>query len=810
MLKNYFKTAIRNMLRNRVFSFITVIGLASGLTCVLLILTFVTDELSYDKFHSRKDNIYRITYNIQNFSIARVPPIFKEHLNDYFPEVEKSARFWSRSVSIKIPGATERKFEESNVNFADPELMEIFDFELVNGSLQDALVQPFTVILNEEMAEKYFEKDNPIGKTIIMEGNKSFKVTAVVKDFPANSHTHFDMLLPYDNMYDLEPETLREGIRNNFKLNWMVSHSPTYVLLKEGSNPENVNERFKSFVTDKIPENMQKEQSFVIQPLSDIHLNDDVAAQAEPPGSFTFLYTFGAVGVLTLLIACINFINLSTAKSLERAKEIGMRKVLGAWKGSLVGQFLGESLITSVIAAIFSIGFTILFLPLLNGVTNKALSASVLLDPMVLLIFIGILLLTSLLAGLYPSFFIANFSPLKSLKGITSGTANLSFRKGLIIVQFIISIMLISSTLIVFDQLNFLRNKPLGFQKNLMVVSSIQSANFNSVFGGVDDNRRQKLNAFEDQLESEIGIVASTLSSVVPGFGVVNRNVIPEGFTAQDNMFAPVMSVDFDFIETYGIEVLAGRGFSEEFATDPTEAMVVNEEALSAYNFGTPNEALGKSINLEGKQTKIIGVVKNFNFMSLENGMQPLLMEISVGQFSTLSVKISNNNIPETLAKIEQVWNEFFPDETFSPTFLDENLAQAYEAQENFGKLIGYFAFLAILISCLGSYGLIMFVANQRRKEVGIRKVLGASIKHVVMLLSWRFLILVVVSLVLAVPIIIYAANSWLEAFYYRIDLSVFHFLIAGLVTFLIVFITVSLQSYKAAVANPVASLRSE
>lgn len=814
MLRNYFKTALRSMLRNRTFSAITIFGLAGGLTCAMLILTFVSDELSYDKFHSNKENIYRLRYKISDFDIARVPPVFKKNLDSFFPEIEASSRLFSRGVSIKVPsgnGREEKRFEESNVNFADKEIVQIFDFEVVEGDLSGALEKPFTVVLNEETAKKYFGDEGAVGKTLIMEGTQSFIVSAVVKDFPSNSHTHFDMLLPYDNMYDLEPESLREPIRNNFEQNWMVSHSPTYVLLKEGSNAQAVNSRFEDFIKEKIPESQQKGQSFELQPLLDIHLNDDVMAQSEPPGSIDFIYIFIAVGLLTLVIACINFVNLSTAKSLDREKEIGMRKVMGAGKSSLISQFLGESFLTTLIAAVLSVWFTMLLLPQLNVLTGKELEISVLNSPMVVFGFLGMVLVTSFLAGLYPSFFVARFQALRNLKGLAkSGKDNLSFRKTLIVVQFVISIVLVSSTLIVFDQLDLLRNNPLGFNKDHLITVPIQSNNFNSVFGGTDEAKEKKLKAFEDEIASIPGVLNSTLSSVPPGFGMVNRNIVPEGFTAEDNMLSPVMSVDFDFIDTYGIQIIEGRDFSRNFGTDRDEAFIINERAVKDFNFGTIEEAIGKSINLEGKKGKVVGIAKDFNFLALSQEMRSLIMEVSPSQFTTYSIKLTNQNIPSTLEAIEAKWNAIFPNETFSHTFLDESLAQTYQSQENFGKLIGYFAILAIFISCLGSYGLIMFIASQKKKEVGVRKVLGASITQVVVLLSRRFIVLVVIAIVIAIPITVIAANQWLEDFHYRITISPFSLLIASFATILLVLLTVSLQSFRAATMNPASALRSE
>jgi putative ABC transport system permease protein len=815
MFENYLKTAFRNLLRHKTFSAINILGLTGGLTCCLLIFVFVADELSYDNFHSKKDRIYRVHYMIQNFDIARIPPVMTGHFASFFPEIEKAGRMWTRNVSIQIPNdATQSpaRFEETNVYFADSTILDIFSFEEVEGSIVNTLREPYTVILNQETAQKYFPNQSALGKLITMEGEKIFRVVAVVKDFPSNSHIHFNMLVPYENMYDIEQPSLQQAIRDNFKMNWMVSHSHSYVLLKEGTDPTMVDARFPEFVKEKIPESMQKDQSFELQALSDIHLNSDIQSGAEPTGSLTFLYIFIAVGILTLLIASINFINLSTARSLQRAKEIGMRKVLGAWKSNLIFQFLGESFVTTALAAVLAVVATFLLLPQLNDLTGKVLGLDSLFTPISILGFIGLFLFTGLLAGIYPAFFVTRISPVNSLKGQVSkeNSAGLSFRKVLIIVQFTISMLLISSTLIVFDQLDYLKSKPLGFQKDHIINVPIQSQNFNNIFGGVDGDLRRKMNAFEAKLESVPGVIASTASANAPGFGVVNRNIIPEGFTAEDNMLAPVYSVDYDFINTYSIEMKTGREFSKEFGTDHQNAFIINEYAVKDYNFEDAEMALGKNINCQGKEGKVVGVVKDFNFLPLSQPMGALVMEISTAQFNVFSIKIDNKNIPKTLDEIEGVWNEMFTTETFSHTFLDEQIEQTYAAQDQLGNVVSYFSILAILISCLGSYGLIMFIANQKMKEVGIRKVLGASVAGLVFLLSKRFLILAFVAMIISIPLAYLASDNWLDNFSYRIDISPMSFVISCAVTVLLVLITVSFQSIKTALANPIKALRTE
>lgn len=812
MFRNYIKVAFRNIMRNRVFSAITIFGLAAGLTCSTLIMIFVLDEFSYDEFHSKKERIYRLRYHIQSFDIARVPPVLKGHMAESFPGVENSARLWSRAGSIKVedPHSGESvKYEEDNLNFADDEIFKIFDFTLVEGSLENALKEPYTVIINEEIAQKYFKDLEAVGRNISIE-NKTFKVIAVLEDFPSNSHVHFDMLLPYENMYDLESPELAERLRSNLEHNYMVSHSPTYILLKEGATKKEFDDAFPAFIKEHFHEAQQIGQSYELQPLLDIHLNDAVMAQSEPPSSPQFVLIFAAVGLMTLLIACINFINLNTAKSYERAKEIGMRKVMGAWRSNIITQFLGESFVTTFLAALLAIIFVIGFLPLLNEITQKELGFEVLLKVDLIASFVACIFLTAIIAGTYPAFFASGFRPIKSLKNQVKSTGNLSFRRILIIAQFSISIVLITGALIINDQLNFLKNQSLGFNKEFMIIADLQSTNFNSVFGGVNEGMRNKMNAFENEISEIPGVVSSTASSTAPGFSLVNRRIIPEGYTLEDNLLCPVLSVDYDFIETYQIPILEGRDFDKQFSTDATQGFVINERAVREFNFGEVNEAVGKKLNLEGKEGIVLGVAKDFNFASLVNEIEPVILEVNVPQFSTFTIRLNAQNMDETISKIEEEWNYIFPEKTFEYQFLDEALAGIYQDQERLGELITYFAILAILISCLGSYGLIIFVSNQKRKEIGIRKVLGANVTQLVLLLSKRFLWLSLISILLAAPISVYLADYWLADFNYRVDISPLSILIASAVTVLIVLLTVSFQSIRTAFLNPVVVLKDE
>ncbi len=810
MVRNILKIALRNLVKYRSFSVINITGLAGGLTCCLLILLFVVDEYSYDNFQEKRDRLYRVQYQINNLDIASIPPVMSDHIRSYFSEVEETSRLFNRAISIRI--GDDARFEESNAFFTDSTLLKMLTFEVIQGQLSDALDRPYSIILNQTTAEKYFPGENPIGKQVAIEGDHLFQVSAVVADYPHNSHFHFDMLLPYQNMYDIEPEQLQNRIRQNYQMNWMVSHSHTYVLLKPDANPDNVNAKFPEFVAEKIPENMQRGQNFLLQPMPDFHLNNVVAGGPEPPGSQLMIYILIAVGVLTLLIACINFINLTTARFIQRAREIGIRKVLGARKKQLIAQFLSEAFVLTLVAAIASFFLAQLFLPLVNDLLDKQLTTQSLLEPRIVIAYVGLILITSVAAGIYPAFVVTQITPIQSLKGtLSSNSSSLTLRKALVVVQFSVSSLLVIGAMIVFSQLQYVNERSLGFDKDLMINVPVQSRNFNNLFGGIDGEKRSTMNAFEEALRSIPGVTGSTVSAGAPGSGVVNRNVIPDGYTADDRIIAPVFAVDYDFIDLYNISVVAGREFSTEYGTDHQQAFMINERAVQEYNLGeTAEDALGKDVNVEGKEAKIIGVLGDFNYLPLTQEIGPLFMEIGVPSFNTYSIKIEAGNMSPTIEAIEGTWNDFFPEETFTYTFLDDNLAQNYIAEERLGTMIKYFSILAIVIAGLGSYGLVMFVVAHRMKEVGIRKVLGATVLEVLVLISKSFIGLVIMGFLIAVPFAWLSANLWLDNFSYRIDTPVVPFIVALGAGLTLVAITTAYHTFKAANTNPVTSLRDE
>jgi putative ABC transport system permease protein len=813
MLKNYFTIALRNLVRQKAYTAINIAGLATGMACCFLILLFVSHELGYDKFQARADRIYQLEYEV-NFGgnptkIATAPPPIAPLLKDFFPEIETSARVYFRNASLQRPDKSNAdKYEEENFGFADSTLTNILTFDFIAGDPKTALNAPFNIIITDEMAQKYFGQEEALGKTLLFDGRHPMKVSGVFRRYPDNSHIHPHFFANYETMF----ATSAEGARENLPKNWVISHSYYYILLKPGYTATAVNARFPAFLEKFGNPQLRKDQKFTLVPLQNIHLRSEAQNQLEPGGDITYVYVFIAIALITLLIACINFINLATASSLRRSREVGVRKVLGAYRWQLIWQFLGESILICLIAFVLSIILVVLGLPLLNDITEKKLTLTQLIDWRMLTGFIGVFILAGLVAGSYPAFFVSGFQSVVSLKGTSMPTkaGGVGLRKVLVVMQFAVSIALIAGALVAYQQLQYLRNRPMGFQKEHTLVVPLFSQNLNNIFGGVGPELRSKTNAYEEVIARNPKIKASTLSAGTPGNGAVRRGTVPEGFTQEDNLFIAGMAVDYDFISTYGLELIAGRDFSKEFGTDHLEAFIINEKAVAQFKWGSPQEAIGKTINREGKKGKVVGVVKDFNYVSLQLPIESFLLDINPPLFNTFSIKVQSDNIPQTIDFLDNKWNEFFPEKAFSYTFLEEDINQAYNADQRLGQIINYFAFMAIFISGLGLFGLASFTTAQRTKEIGVRKVLGATVAQIVQLLYKDFALLVIIAFVIAIPLTLYLANKWLEEFAFRVDIEWWMFALPGLFVIIIALLTVSWQSIKAALANPVKSLRNE
>jgi putative ABC transport system permease protein len=811
MLKNFFKTAVRNIVRHKAYSIINFVGLTCGVTLALLIMVYVRSEIGFDTFHEDGDRLYRIKYVAPNgLELASSPPPLAVYMPGYFPEVELTGRMYGRNVSVKRPDGQDA-FEESGVFFADSSIMKMMTFEYVKGSQENALQEEFTVIINQEIATKYFGDKDPIGETLLFSGRHSFRVTAVVKDFPDNSHINFNMLVPYDNMFDMENDETAQRLRANLSQNFVISHGYTYVLLREGADPANVDKNMDAFMKKHAPPNLLVGQVFTLFPLRDIHMNSTMLAEPNSTNSWSNIMIFAGVGLLTIIIACINYINLSTAQSFTRIKEIGIRKILGSFKYQIIFQFLAESFLFCMVAFALSYVAFYLTLPLLNELTGKRLIFDQVVDVQLVLASIALLFVITLLAGGYPSYFVTRFESVNTLKGNGSGaTGGQWLRKTLIVFQLCIACMLLSGSLLIMKQLDFLSSRPLGFKRDHIVTVPIFSQNLNGIFGRPDSTFRIRLKSFRDGIESQTGVMGTTLSSNVPGVGVVFRGTVPEGFSQEDNMFIANLSVDHDFFSMYEIELVAGRTFSREFTTDPVEAFIVNETAVRDFKWETPEKAIGKTINREGKIGKVVGVIKDINFTSLTSAISPLVMEYNQDQMNQLSIRFENNNVESTIDKIQTTWNSMFPEKSFQFNFLDQQLDQQYRNFQNFGTIIETFTFIAILISCLGVYGLVLFVVQRKVKEIGVRKVLGASVGSILNLIYRDFALLIVIAFVLATPIAWYLMDQWLANFSYHTSIDVWTFILSLALVVFITSLTIAYQALKASLANPVKSLRTE
>lgn len=801
MFKNYFKISLRNLFKHRAYSFINISGLAVGIACCLLIFLFVRDELSYDTQHENADRIYRVTREwfdrngVSTLHLARVAAPIAPALKNEFPEVLESVRFLSGDVTVSYK---ENHFSEDNFCFVEPGVFDVFTFPLIKGDSRTALSEPFTVVLTEEMAEKYFGAEDPIGKVLRVENIAELKVTGVLQNLPRNLHFHFGFLASF--------ATLEAIMSPDTWTNWGFNNYATYLLLSPNHNAANLTAKFPAFMDTYYKHDASKESRLHLQRLTDIHLHSHLDSELGVNGDISDVYIFSVVALFVLLIACFNFTNLTVARAIKRAREIGVRKVVGAHRWQLIGQFLGESIMIAFIAVLLAAALVELALPAFNDFTEKELGflAGNLIAPLIGLI--ALALTVGIIAGSYPAFFLSAFRPAKVLKGETaSGSSRPGLRKVLVVAQFAISIVLISGVLMIHRQLEYVQNKRLGFNKEQLL------------FFGPSTGRMGDFTSFRNQLLRHPGVRAVTASKFVPSQALVdNIDIQAEvGDVLKTVNELALLAVDHQFFTTYGMEMAAGRAFSPDLASDSTEALIVNETAARTIGWKSPGEAVGKHFSLESnfwgdRRGKVVGVVKDFHFESLHERISPMIFFISPRGYNRITVKIAAANIPETLEFIESVWQRFLPSQPFTYDFVDQRFAQLYRAEERLAQVVVFFASLAIFIACLGLLGLASFMAEQRTKEIGIRKILGATVAHVSLLLSKDFLKLVIIANLIAWPIAYFTMNRWLQNFAYRIEIEWWVFVLAGGLALLIALLTVSYQAIKAALANPVESLRYE
>ncbi|MBL7796135.1 MAG: ABC transporter permease [Saprospiraceae bacterium] len=815
MLIHYIKIAARNLWKNRGYSFITLSGLAVGMACCFLLWLYVHHERHYDDFHPTGERLYRVDYHADfsgsAFVLGRIPAPIAPLLPDNFQQIEQVARLYPRSISVREAGS-DKQFELENAMFADSTVQAVFGLSFLQGNPATALNRPFSLVLTEETAQRLFETTDVLGRQVLLANGGPYAVTGVVRGFPDNAHVHFDCLAPYRNMVDAEPPHAREPLRNVLASNWLASHSYTYVLLKKGADPERVNAAFPDFLKRFGDKNFLEKQAFKLFPVRDIHLHSASVGEPEPLANPVYLRMFQIIGLLVLLIACINFVNLSTATYLGRVREVGVRKVMGAGQGSLIGQFLGETLLLSFLAFLAALVLVQALLPYFGAMMDISLAYKPWSNWPLTLLFVGTFLVAGLLAGSYPAFFASRFRPAEifSSKGGQAKGGSNWLRKTLIVTQFSVGIALISGTLIVLAQLNYWKNLPLGFDHAQVISVPLSSANINSLFAPGDSTLRARMNAFEERLKQNPEVGEVTLSSGLPGFGAARHPIRTDKISTEDNVFLQALSVDYDFAQTYRLKAIAGRTFGKEYGTDHIEGFLVNELALKILKWNTPEEALGKRLVRGGKEGKVVGVIENFHTAGFQQALEPLVLEVSPGTFTTFSIRLQSSRVPETLQFLEKTWAEFFPEKAFEYEFLDEQLAGNYLEERRLARLGGNFAGVAIFLSCFGLFGLISLSVRQRTKEIGIRKVLGASVAGLVGLLSKDFLKLVLVALLIAAPVAWYLMEQWLTDFAFRISMPWWVFAVAGAAAVLVAFATVGMQGVRAALADPVKSLRSE
>lgn len=794
MIKNYIKIAFRNLWRHKSFSLINIIGLAVGMTACLLIFMYVKFELSYDKFNQNFDQVYRLNTDIKtpnevlHWSSASAPmgPALKA---DY-PEVKEVARIFGASYLVE---SNNQKFQENNISFADPAIFKIFTLPLVKGNPETALKDPFSVVITETTAKKYFGNNDPIGKPLLLDGKHPAMITGVMKDIPDNSHINFDMLISESTMEKLKMFNPNEwGNFNNY----------TYLLLPEGYDAAKLQAKLPAFLKRHISEDLRRKGhdfTLFVEPLSAVYM--DVVRGAPVNGSIDNVYIFSVIAIFILIIACINFINLTTARASERAKEVGIRKVIGAAKNQLTTQFLAESIIICTISFLLSGLLSLLLLPLFNQLSGKIISHNILEHGYILILFVMALVI-GFMAGIYPALVLTAFNITSVLKGrFTTSVKGVFLRKGLVVVQFTVSIVLIVGTIVVYNQLNYMRNQSLGFKKDQMMIVD---------FSG-DSAVESRYKSIKDELKQIHGVITASASSTTPGNGGPMAYSQVEGKSgALQEMNVNLYDVDYDFIPQYGLQIIAGRTFSTDFPTDSSKSLIINEAALKLLGYSAPNQVIGKRFSQWGRQGTVIGVVKDFHYESLHETIKPLSFRINPKNTGVFTLNISGGNIPNTVASVQDKWKTLVPERPFSYTFLDDNFNKQYATQERFGKLFLYFAVLAIFISCLGLLGLASYSTLQRTREIGIRKVLGATVPGIVNMLSKEFLLLVIIAAVIAFPLSWYGMHTWLQDFAYKISIGWWVFAIAGVLSVIIAITTVSFQAIRAALANPVKSLRSE
>lgn len=794
MIRNYLRVAFRNLWRHKGFSLLNMIGLTVGMTAFFLVFLYVCFELSYDSFHSKADRIYRIVSDVQTPAglqhFAGPPLSAVPGMKEQLPEIERTTRLNLGDNWMVIRDNNE-VFETDDVALADTNFFRVFDFPLVKGDPGTALTAPNSVVLSETVAKKFFGNIDPMGKVLTMTRDKfPCTVTGILKDIPENSHFKAAMLISVATF---------ERRDSSFNQQWDNYSWNVYALLKPGASAASLQAKFPAYLDKSGGEALRRTKmipTLLLEPLRDIYLystRDDAKN-----GHIGNVYIFSIIGVFIVLIAGINFVNLTTARSVERAKEVGIRKVVGAGKAMLAGQFIGESVILCLIAYVLAVGLSGLMLPLFNQLAGKEISTGIFTHPRYLLLLLGIAVLIGIFAGLYPALVLSSFRPVAVLKGkFSTGSRGIVLRKGLVIVQFTIAIGLMIATMVVYFQLNYMRNQDLGFSKEQKLV--------------MDSRADSGKLAFKQALASIPGVLSTTMANYAPGMIYYPSPSQVENVRGDmEALSTCFFFVDYDYLRQLHMTIVAGRDFSRAFSTDSAQAMILNETSIHQLGYSSPVQVIGKRFELFGQKGVVIGVVKDFHLRSLQDPIRPVSICLNPGYCDLVYATIDGHRVPETLAAVQAKWKQLLPDRPFSYFFLDEFFDRQYRSEIRFGQLFLNFAILAIFISCLGLMGLAAYSTLQRTKEIGVRKVVGASVGNIVILLSKDFLQLVGWAFLVAAPLTWFFVNGWLQGFAYRIGGYWWIFGLAGLTALVIALLTVSFQAVRAAFVNPVNSLRSE
>ena len=805
MLKNYIKLAFRNLVRHKGYTFINIFGLATGIICCLLILVYVQDELSYDKYHEKADQIYRIV----NAGIIRGNQIemplvsgpWGPAMVEEFPEVLKAVRIKPPDSRWVIENG-DKKYPEKGLYFADPTFLEVFDVEMIVGDPNTALDAPYSMVITEEMAEKYFGEENPIGKIIIGDNWMNFNITGIMKKHPSSTHMDYDFLVNFETLNRAIDPVNKRLYYGDLAQEWQNFRIYTYLLLDSNADPEVVENKMRTLLEERLGKMLRTvgvELNPYLQKLTDIHLKSNLEGEIGPTGDESYIYIFSVVALFILLIACINFMNLSTARSQNRAKEVGIRKVVGADRAQLIKQFLGES-ITFTFVASFIAGIAVLFLLIpFNAIAEKNIAASSLINVQTISLLLGLVIVVGVVSGSYPAFLLSAFRPAEVLSGKRhKGASGGLLRKILVVVQFSISVFLIIGLSVIYSQMGYIKKMPLGYDKENIMAIPLS-----------DPSPRSTYDSYKTTLLTNSNITSVSAASTIPGglFGIALLR--PVGRPANENLTIQWMVVDYDFIETFGLELHEGRNFSRGFTTDMNQALLLNEEAVEQFGFES-----GLDIMLTGGgpgNLPVVGVLKNYYFKSLHQNIEPFAMFIGEEQgFNWVFIKTTEESMPSVMQFAEQEWGRINPGHPFEYTFVDRNNDMMYQSEMKLSRLFSIFTGIAIYIACLGLFGLASFTVVQRTKEIGMRKILGASVGGIIVILSKEYIKWVVLANVFAWPLAYYFMQKWLAGFAYHTDLNILAFIVSGMLALIVALVTVSFQTFKAASANPVVSLRYE